>query len=60
MSEETEEPRRDTGELEPLTSRVPADLAEYVRQRAKKQKRTISAEIAKILEDERERERRAS
>ena len=59
MSEEKEDARQD-GELEPLTSRVPADLAEYVRQRAKKEKRTISAEIAKILEDERERERRAS
>lgn len=59
MSEDDERPEL-TEELEPLTTRVPADLAEYIRNRAKREKRSISAEIAKIVEEARERERRAS
>ena len=61
MSEdERPETSEENEELEPLTTRVPARLADFVRARAKKEKRSLSSQIEKFIEEALEREKRAS
>jgi hypothetical protein len=41
-----------------IAARLPEDLAEWVRERARRNRRSVSAEVTVILEAERDRERR--